>query len=159
MITNIIILSTQLKWSGIGSDHQHYHFTHLVIRNIKSIYKQWSPTSLCCLYNKHQYHMCCLCNQFRVIKYTVRHRSQTLVWLAWLKNKTKQKKRGGEALKFLTLVRGALKKMTTNFPVKIEFTCLIKLRGWSVILMAKRERGGPEFFGIRPPLKVIVNGP
>ena len=26
-------------------------------------------------------------------------------------------------LKFLTLVRAALKKITTNFPVKIEFTC------------------------------------
>ena len=146
MITNIIILSTQLKWSGIGSDHQHYHFTHLVIRNIKSI-KQRSPISLCCWYNKH--HLCCLCNQFRVIKYTVRHRSQTLVGLAWSKNKTKQKKGG---LKIFDSCKGGLgKKMTTNFPVKNEFTRLIKLRGWPVIFMAKRERGAWIFWHQAPP--------
>ena len=29
----------------------------------------------------------------------------------------------GGPLKFLTLVRGALKKITTDFPLKIEFTC------------------------------------
>ena len=63
VITNIIVLSTQLKWSGISSDHQYHrlsthskwsgissdhqyhHFVHpvKVIRN-----KQWSPISSFC---------------------------------------------------------------------------------------------------------------
>ena len=46
----------------------------------------------------------------------------------------------GGPLKILTVCKGALKKITTDFPLKIEFTCL----GWPVIFMAKK--GGPEFF-------------
>ena len=45
------------------------------------------------------------------------------------------------ALKFLTLVRGALK--ITKFPVKIEFSCISM--GWPIIFMAKR---GLKFFEV-----------
>ena len=149
MINNIITLSTQLKWSEIGSGHQHYHFTHLVIRNIKSI-KQWSPISLCCLYNKHQYHMCCLCNQFRVIKYTVRHRSQTLVGLAWSKNKTKQnKKKGG--LKIFDSCKGGLEKNDHKFSSK-NWVYMLKLRGLTSNFYGKKGKGAWIFWH-QAPLK------
>ena len=46
----------------------------------------------------------------------LRDSSQTLV-----RGEGPDAKRGH--FKFLTLVRGALKKITSNFPVKIEFTC------------------------------------
>ena len=45
-------------------------------------------------------------------------------------------------LKCLTLVRGALKKITTDFPLKIEFTC------FSLGLTSNfhGKKGGPDFF-------------
>ena len=74
-------------------------------------------------------------------------------------------------LKFLTLVKGTLKKITTNFPVKIEFTCFsmgltcnfhgIKEGPWNFW----RSGGGGQknlaifFFFIRPLLQVFVNSP
>ena len=58
----------------------------------------------------------------------------------------------GGPLKFLTLVRGALKKITTDFPLKIEFTSFSmglarnfhgKKRGALTFL---RSEGGPKTF-------------
>ena len=78
----------------------------------------------------------------------------------------------GGPLKFLTLVRGALKKINTDFPLQIEFTCFSmgltrnfhgkKGGGW---IFLRSEGGGGwkifaiNIFGIRPPLQVFVNGP
>ena len=73
-------------------------------------------------------------------------------------------------LKFLTLVRGALKKISTDFPLKIEFTCFSiglnrnfhgKNGGLEIFCGLK---GGPNFFAKNnfcfwPPLQVFVNGP
>ena len=79
----------------------------------------------------------------------------------------------GGPLKFLTLVTGALKKITTDFPLKIEFTCFsLGLTG-----NFQANEGGPEFFlrsdgggGAKkfrnryclhqaPPLQVFVSSP
>ena len=58
----------------------------------------------------------------------------------------------GGPLTFLTLVRGALKKITTDFPLKIEFTCFSmgltrnfhgKKGGPEILLQSE---GGPEKF-------------
>ena len=65
----------------------------------------------------------------------IRDRSQTLVRGAWCK-------KGG--LKFLTLVRGVLKKITTDFPLKIEFTCFSKGSTRNI----HGKKGGPEFFAV-----------
>ena len=73
-------------------------------------------------------------------------------------------------LKFFTLVRRALKKITTDFPLRIEFTCFSMgltrnfhdKKGPEIFL---RFEGGPRkifainIFCIRPPLQVFVKGP
>ena len=78
----------------------------------------------------------------------------------------------GGPLNFLTLVRGAPKKITTDFPLKIEFTCF----SMGLTCNFHGKKGGPEIFcGLkgggaenflrknifcfRPPLQVFVNGP
>ena len=48
----------------------------------------------------------------------------------------------GGSLKFLTLVRGALKTITTDFPLKIEFTCF----SMGLTHNFHGKKGGPEFF-------------
>ena len=48
----------------------------------------------------------------------------------------------GGPLRFLTLVRGALKKITSNFPVKIEFTCFCM----GLTHNFHGKKGGPEIF-------------
>ena len=48
----------------------------------------------------------------------------------------------GGPLKFLTLVRGGLKKITTDFPLKIEFTCF----SMGLTCNFHVKKGGPEFF-------------
>ena len=88
----------------------------------------------------------------------IRDRSQTLVRGTWCKK---------GALKIFDPCKGGgLKKITTDFPLKIKFTCFS--RGWPVIFMAKRDgpeiflrsEGGPKnIFCIRPPLQVFVNSP
>ena len=63
----------------------------------------------------------------------LRDRSQTLVRGAWCKK---------GPLKFLILVRGALIKITTDFPLKIEFTCF----SMGLTHNFHGKKGGPEFF-------------
>ena len=66
----------------------------------------------------------------------LRDRSQTLV-----RGGLMQK---GGRLNFLTLVRGGgLEKITTNFPVKIEFTCF----PMGLTHNFHGKKGGPEIFG------------
>ena len=48
----------------------------------------------------------------------------------------------GGPLNFLTLVRGAPKKITTDFPLKIEFTCF----SMGLTCNFHGKKGGPEFF-------------
>ena len=48
----------------------------------------------------------------------------------------------GQPLKFVTRVRGTLIKITTNFPVKIEF----KYFSMGMTCMAKMGRGGGKNF-------------
>ena len=48
----------------------------------------------------------------------------------------------GGSLKFLTLVRGALKKITTDFPIKIELTCF----SMGLTRNFHGKKGGPEIF-------------
>ena len=56
----------------------------------------------------------------------------------------------GGPLKFLTLVRGAVKKITKNFPVKIEFKCF----SMGLICNFNGKKGGPEIFkGLKRALK------
>ena len=76
----------------------------------------------------------------------------------------------GGLLKYLTLVRGALKKISTDFPLKIEFTCFSmglprsfygKKGGLEIFCGLK---GGQIFlrkiiFAFGPPLQVFLNGP
>ena len=45
-------------------------------------------------------------------------------------------------LKFLTLVRGPEKKITTDFPLKIEFTCF----SMGLTRNFHGKKGGPESF-------------
>ena len=67
----------------------------------------------------------------------IRDRSQTLV------RGGPDAKRG--PLKFLTLVRGALKKITTDFPLKIEFTCF----SMGLTRNFHGKKGGPlNFFAV-----------
>ena len=77
----------------------------------------------------------------------------------------------GGPLKFLTLVRGWPKQITTDFPLKIEFTCFSM--GLTSDFMAKRGalkffcglKGPRKIFAIiysfciRSPLQEFVNGP
>ena len=61
-------------------------------------------------------------------------------------------------LQFLTLVRGALKKMTTNFPVKIVFTCF----SMGLTQNFHGKKGGPWIFfsserGPRKNIRSILN--
>ena len=46
----------------------------------------------------------------------------------------------GGPYKFLTIVRGALKKITSNFPVKNEFTCF----SMGLTCNFHCKKGGPE---------------
>ena len=48
----------------------------------------------------------------------------------------------GGTLKFWTLVRGALKKITTDFQLKIEFTCF----SLGLTCNFPGKKGGPEIF-------------
>ena len=48
----------------------------------------------------------------------------------------------GGPLKFLTLVRGWPKKITTDFPLKIEFTCF----SMGLTRDFHGKKGGPEIF-------------
>ena len=78
----------------------------------------------------------------------------------------------GGPLKFLTLVRGALKKISTDFPLKIEFTCFSMgltrnfhgKKGGLEIFCGLKGGGRPKIFAKNnvcfwPPLQVFVNGP
>ena len=95
----------------------------------------------------------------------IRNRSQTLLG-------GPDAKRG--PLKFLTLVRGGPEKNTTDFPLKIEFTCFSmgltrnfhgKKGGGGLNFFCDLKGGGLEnvfcdkYFCNRPPLQVFVNGP
>ena len=68
-----------------------------------------------------------------VNNFPFRDRSQTLV-------RGPDAKRG--PLKFLTLVRGALKKITTDFPLKIKFTCF----SMGLTRNFHGKKRGPDFF-------------
>ena len=60
------------------------------------------------------------------------------------------------SLKFLTLVRGALKKITTDFPLEIEFTCF----SMGLTHNFHGKKGGPEIFlrtEGRPPKIFAIN--
>ena len=74
------------------------------------------------------------------------------------------------SLEFLTLVRGALKTLPQNFPVKIELTCVISMeltrnfhgkRGALNFLRPEGEgaKNWDNFFSSGPPLQVFLNGP
>ena len=71
-------------------------------------------------------------------------------------------------LKLLTLVRGALKKITTDFPLKIEFTCFSMgltrnfhgkkggpLNFFFVVWRGPRKNFAINIFCIRPPLTSV----
>ena len=90
----------------------------------------------------------------------IRDRSQTLVRGTWCKK--------GGPWKFLTLVRRALKKNTTDFPLKIEFTCFsmgltrnFHGKKGGALKFFFRSEGGPRkifainIFCIRPPLTSV----
>ena len=54
--------------------------------------------------------------------------------------------KGGPLNFLLTLVRGALKKITTDFPLRIEFTCF----SMGLALNFHGKKGGPDIFcGLR----------
>ena len=95
----------------------------------------------------------------------VRDRSQTLV-------RGPDAKKGPlvQNLNFLTLVKGALKQNSTNFPVKIEFTCVSlgltrnfhgKKEPWNFL---RSKRGARKIFAIYffasgPPYKCLWTVP